>query len=170
MCSSSRGQNCITQRLVSSHQLDAQNLSYNKFYFTPLHVSSTCARNTQRHEIKLNVKQILCIKLVKHWDARSAKRQKINETSRWLISCCLAAKEPGNKVTFGASTHAQAHTHTHTRTHTEAPFLRTHTVKEDEGEHWWGGALWRVIIRQVCVERDWDRHNCDRLSAENIAG
>ena len=27
------------------NQLDAQNLFYNKFYFMPLHVSSTCARN-----------------------------------------------------------------------------------------------------------------------------
>ena len=27
------------------NQLDAQNLFYNKFYFTPLHVSSTCAQN-----------------------------------------------------------------------------------------------------------------------------
>ena len=27
------------------NQLDAQNLFYNKFYFTPLHVLSTCARN-----------------------------------------------------------------------------------------------------------------------------
>jgi hypothetical protein len=27
------------------NQPDAQNLFYNKFYFMPLHVSSTCARN-----------------------------------------------------------------------------------------------------------------------------
>jgi len=27
------------------NQLDAQNLFHNKFYFMPLHVSSTCARN-----------------------------------------------------------------------------------------------------------------------------
>jgi hypothetical protein len=26
-------------------------------------------------------------------------------------------------------------------THTQAPLLRTHTVKEDEGEQSWGGAL-----------------------------
>jgi len=50
------------------NQLDAQNLFYNKFYFMPVHVSSTCARNLYRHEIKLIVKQILCIKLVKYWD------------------------------------------------------------------------------------------------------
>jgi len=48
------------------NQLDAQNLLHNKFYFMPLHVSSTCARNMLRHEIKLIVKQILCIKLVKY--------------------------------------------------------------------------------------------------------
>ena len=48
------------------NQLDAQNLFHNKFYFTPLHVSSTCARNMQRHKIKVIVKQILCIKLVKY--------------------------------------------------------------------------------------------------------
>ena len=48
------------------NQLDAQNLFYNNFYFMPLHVSSTCARNMQRHEIKLIVKEILCIKLVKY--------------------------------------------------------------------------------------------------------
>ena len=38
------------------NQRDAQNLFHNKFYFMPL------------HEIKLIVKQILCIKLVKYWD------------------------------------------------------------------------------------------------------
>ena len=27
------------------NQIDAQNLFHNKFYFMPLHVSSTCARN-----------------------------------------------------------------------------------------------------------------------------
>ena len=48
------------------NQLDAQNLFHNKFYFMPLHVSSTCVRNMWRHEIKLIVKQILCIKLVKY--------------------------------------------------------------------------------------------------------
>ena len=73
------------------NQLDAQNLFDNKFYFMPVHVSSTCAhhqevkialhslwyhhtqcddtrcaRNMQRHEIKLIVKQTLCIKLVKY--------------------------------------------------------------------------------------------------------
>ena len=48
------------------NQIDAQNLFHNKFYFVPLHVSSTCARNTKMHEIKLIVKQILCIKLVKY--------------------------------------------------------------------------------------------------------
>jgi len=62
-------------------QLVAQNLFHNKFYFMPLHVSSTCAHHrevkialhslwchhTYRwHEIKLIVKQILCIKLVKY--------------------------------------------------------------------------------------------------------
>jgi len=62
------------------NQLDAQNLFHNKFYFIPLHVSSTCAHHQEvkfalhslymqcmyRHEIKLTVKQILCIKLVKY--------------------------------------------------------------------------------------------------------
>ena len=52
------------------NQPDAQNLFHNKFYFMPLHVSSTCARNMLRYEIKLIVKlivkQILCIKLVKY--------------------------------------------------------------------------------------------------------
>jgi len=32
-------------------------------YFMPVHVSSTCARNTYRHEIKTKV---LCIKLVNY--------------------------------------------------------------------------------------------------------
>jgi len=31
-----------------------------------MHLSSTCARNMKKHEIKLTVKQILCIKLVKY--------------------------------------------------------------------------------------------------------
>jgi len=50
------------------NQLDAQNLFHNKFYFMSVHVSSTCARNMYRHEKELIVKQILCIKLVKHRD------------------------------------------------------------------------------------------------------
>ena len=29
------------------NQLDAQNLFHNKFYFTPLHVSSTCAHHQE---------------------------------------------------------------------------------------------------------------------------
>ena len=63
------------------NQLDAQNLFHSKFYFMPLHVSSTCAHHQEvkialhslwyhhtyrSHEIKLIVKQILCIKLVKY--------------------------------------------------------------------------------------------------------
>jgi len=48
------------------NQLDAHNLFYSKFYFMPLYVSSTCARNIYRHEIKLIVKQILFMKLVKY--------------------------------------------------------------------------------------------------------
>jgi len=43
-------------------------LFYNKFYFMPQHVSSTCARNMLRHEIKLIVRQILCINLVNYWE------------------------------------------------------------------------------------------------------
>jgi len=35
------------------NQLDAQNLFHNKFYFMPLHVSSTCAHR-QEVEIALN--------------------------------------------------------------------------------------------------------------------
>jgi len=69
------------------NQLDAQNLFHNKFYFMPLHVSSTCAHHqdvkialhnlwyyhtyrwpSRAREIKLIVKQILCINLVKYWD------------------------------------------------------------------------------------------------------
>jgi len=68
-------------------QIDSQNLFYNKFYFMPLNVSSTCAHHREfkivlhslcyhhtvavsctRHAIKLIKKQILCIKLVKYWD------------------------------------------------------------------------------------------------------
>jgi len=33
----------------------------------------TCARNMYRHEIKLIVKQILCIKLVKYWDKKKTE-------------------------------------------------------------------------------------------------
>ena len=40
---SSGGQNCITQPLVSSHLY----LFHNKFYFMPLHVSSTCAHHQE---------------------------------------------------------------------------------------------------------------------------
>jgi len=74
------------------NQLDAQNVFHNKFYFMPLHVSSTCAHHqevkialhslwyhhTYRWQsrarverglvLKRIVKQILCINLVKYWD------------------------------------------------------------------------------------------------------
>ena len=56
------------------NQLDAQNLFHNKFYFMPLHFSSKCPRNMQRHEIKLIVKQILCIKLVKQRDKKKWRK------------------------------------------------------------------------------------------------
>ena len=36
------------------NQLDAQNLFHNKFYFMPLHVSSTCAHH-QEVKIALNI-------------------------------------------------------------------------------------------------------------------
>ena len=36
----------------------------------PLHVSSACARNMWKHEIKLIMKQILCIKLINYWDKK----------------------------------------------------------------------------------------------------
>jgi len=48
------GNTIYTEVLLTMHlsifisvfnQLDAQNLFHNKFYFMPLHVSSTCARN-----------------------------------------------------------------------------------------------------------------------------
>jgi hypothetical protein len=48
-------------------------------------------------------------------------------------------------------------------------------VKEDEGEKTWGGervGRYDVLSssRSVLRERERDRQNCDRLSAENIAG
>jgi len=58
------------------NQLDAQNLFHNKFYFMPLHVSSTCAHHQEAKlyytasgiitPIGVIVKQILFIKLVKY--------------------------------------------------------------------------------------------------------
>ena len=38
------------------NQLDAQNLFHNKFYFIPLHVSSTCAHH---QEVKITITQPL---------------------------------------------------------------------------------------------------------------
>ena len=59
------------------NQLDAQNLFHNKFYFMPLHVSSTCAHH-QEVKIVYTASGIitpiggrlvhLFIKLVKYWD------------------------------------------------------------------------------------------------------
>jgi len=64
------------------HVLREDCLFYRKFYFMPLHVSSTCAHHqevkialhslwyhhTYRWPSRARVKQILCMKLVKHWD------------------------------------------------------------------------------------------------------
>jgi len=47
-----------------------------------LHVSSTCARNMYRHEIKLTVKQILCIKLVKYYI--NILRCTVSKTSKFV--------------------------------------------------------------------------------------
>jgi len=60
---------CLNVKFISVfNQLEAQNLFQNKFYFVPIYVLSICARDIYRHEIKLIVKQILCIKLVKYRD------------------------------------------------------------------------------------------------------
>jgi len=57
----------------------------------PVHVSSTCARNMYRHEMKLVVKQILCIKFVKYWD------KKRNKCYRYIIEMYVeASKISGN--------------------------------------------------------------------------
>ena len=46
-----------------------------------------CARNMYRHEIKLIVKQILCIKLVKYWDKYTEMHGQQNvKTGRWSLS------------------------------------------------------------------------------------
>jgi len=44
---------------------------------------STCARNMYRYEIKLTVKQILCINMVKYWDKYTAMhgQQKVKNYS-----------------------------------------------------------------------------------------
>jgi len=60
----------------------------NKFYFMSLHVPSTCARNMYRHEIKLIVKQILCINLVKYWDKYTEMHDQQNVKIQHRISGC----------------------------------------------------------------------------------
>ena len=42
----------LNKFILVCNQLDAQNLFYNKFYFTPLHVSSTCA---DHQEVKITL-------------------------------------------------------------------------------------------------------------------
>ena len=42
---------CIFISVIN--QLDGQNFVLQKVYFMPLHVSSTCARSMERHEINL---------------------------------------------------------------------------------------------------------------------
>jgi len=39
------------------NQIDAQNLFYSKFYFIPLHVSSTCAHH---QEVKIALHSLWC--------------------------------------------------------------------------------------------------------------
>jgi len=39
--------NCFNLFISLFNQLDAQNLFHNKFYFMPLHVSSTCAHHQE---------------------------------------------------------------------------------------------------------------------------
>jgi hypothetical protein len=68
------------------NQLDAQNLFHNKFNLMPL------------HEIKLIVKQILCVKLVKYWD----KYTKMHGQQNVKINMYIVKN----------------HTHTHTYLHT----------------------------------------------------
>ena len=95
------------------NQLDAQNLCYNKFYFMPLHVSSTCAHHqevkialhslwyhhTCRHEIKLIVKQILCIKLVKYWDKYTEMHGQQNVKKKvFYIQCIINLYTQGHNI------------------------------------------------------------------------
>ena len=59
MCSSSVGQNCITQPLVTSHLCV---WCYQRL------CNIILTRYIYRHEIKVIVKQILCINLFRQWD------------------------------------------------------------------------------------------------------
>ena len=81
LCSSSEGQNCITQPLVCLHlsifisvfnQLHAQNLFHNEFNFMPLHVSSTVVLIIRRSKLHytasgiITLKQMSGLKLLKY--------------------------------------------------------------------------------------------------------
>jgi len=61
----------------------------------PLHVSSTCARNMKRHEIKLIVKQMLCIKLVKYCDKYTEMHSQQN------VKICVQLFTTVSRVSMG---------------------------------------------------------------------
>ena len=54
------------------NQLDAQNLFHNKFYFMPLHVSSTCAHH---HEVKIVLHSLWYHQIYKCDDTRGCVMQ-----------------------------------------------------------------------------------------------
>ena len=82
------------------NQLHAQNLFHNKFYFMPLHVSSTCAHHQEvkialhslwyHHTYRWPYVQILCIKLVKYWDKYTEMHGQQNVKKMfWTVSLTI---------------------------------------------------------------------------------
>jgi len=103
MCSSSGGQNCITQPLVSSHSVcdhlvhetatyrcdDTRGCVYN----FDLLMMSTCARNMYSHEIKLIVKQKFCASSWLSTEINILRCSTVSKTSK-LTLCCLDGVTP----------------------------------------------------------------------------
>ena len=69
------------------NQLDAQNLFYNKFYFVPLHVSSTCAR---QQEVKIAL-QGLWYHRTCRWASRARDGQLCYAENAPDVRCILSS-------------------------------------------------------------------------------
>ena len=76
---------CTVTFISVINQLDAQNLFHNKFYFMPLHVSSTCAHN---QEVKIALHSFWYHDIYS-WPSRARNKLTVKQkcyASSWLIT------------------------------------------------------------------------------------
>jgi len=93
MCSSSGGQNCITQHLVSTNSVGDSTVHRTATYRCDdtrcciLMMGTWCSKHVEAWN-KIIVKQILCIKLVNYWDKYTEMHGQQNVKECWQLITC----------------------------------------------------------------------------------